>query len=105
MSAYLMVTLHTPPMRPEGAMPPELDNSMVVSAFPQHSAWDPGNGWKNWLNNLRLILLPWVSSNLLNPWLKVFPIPELEQGLQTLIRCMNQFRSAPFTPQQKLSSA
>ncbi|MEO1211370.1 MAG: IS701 family transposase [Cyanobacteria bacterium J06638_20] len=81
MSAYLMVTLHTPPMRPEGAIPPELDPSIVVSAFPQHSAWDPGNGWKNWLNNLRLILLPWVSSNRLNPWLKVFPIPELVQGL------------------------
>lgn len=54
-------------MRPEGASPPELDPSIIVSAFPQHSAWDPGNGWKNWLNNLRLILLLWVSSNLLNP--------------------------------------
>jgi len=105
MSAYLMVTLHTPPMRPEGMIPPELHNSMVVSAFPQHLAWDSGNGWKNWLNNLRLILLPWVSSNLLNPWLKVFPIPQLEQGLQTLIRCMNQFRGAPFAPSQQLSSA
>ncbi|MBD1917250.1 hypothetical protein H6F55_12370 [Phormidium sp. FACHB-322] len=58
MSAYWMVTLHTPPMRPDGISPPGRDDSGVVSSFTQHSAWDAGNGWKNWLNNLRLILLP-----------------------------------------------
>lgn len=105
MSVYLMVTLHTPPMRPEGAVPPELDASMVVSAFTQHLAWATGNGWKHWLNNLRLILLPWVSFNRLKPWLKVFPIPELEQGFQTLIRLMNQFRGGPIANTQNFSSA
>ena len=105
MSAYLMVTLHTPPMRPEGAVPPELSDSIVVSSFPQHSAWNAGNGWKNWLNNLRLILLPWVSLNLLKPWLKVFPIPPLEQGFQMLIRLMNQFRGVPATTLREFSSA
>lgn len=105
MSAYLMVTLNTPPMRPEGAISPELSDSIVVSAFPQHASWDTGNGWKHWLNNLRLILLPWVSFNVLKPWLKVFPIPEMTQSFQLLIRLMNQFRGVPNTVLQKLSSA
>lgn len=105
MSAYLMVTLNTPPMRPQGAIPPEQDDSIVVSSFTQHSDWNTGNGWKNWLNNLRLILLPWVSSNRLQPWLDVFPIPELVQGFQILIRLMNQFRGVPTTILQNISSA
>ena len=105
MSAYLMVTLHTPPMRPEGSVPPELDDSVVVSSFTQHLAWDAGQGWKNWLNNLRLILLPWVSFNLLRPWLVVFPIPELELGFQVLLRLMNQFRGASIIPAKAFSSA
>ena len=105
MSAYLMVTLHTPPLRPKGTIAPELDDSAVVSSFTQHSAWDEGQGWKNWLNNLRLILFPWVSLNLLRPWLQVFPIPELELGFQTLLRLMNQFRGAPVIPIKDFSSA
>ena len=105
MSAYLMITLNTPPMRPEGAIPPGLSDSMVVSAFPQHASWETGNGWKQWLNNLRLILLPWVSFNLLKPWLNVFPIPEMTQSFQLLIRLMNQFRGVPNTVLQKFSSA
>ena len=39
MSAYLMVALHTPPMRPEGTVPPELDTSPVVWAMAQHCEW------------------------------------------------------------------
>lgn len=105
MSAYLMVTLNTPPMRPQGAIPPEQDDSIVVSSFTQHSDWNTGNGWKNWLNNLRLILLPWVSSNRLQPWLDVFPIPELARGFQMLIRLMNQFRGVPTTILHNISSA
>jgi hypothetical protein len=105
MSAYLMVTLNTPPMRPEGVLPPELSDSIVVSSLPQHTNWDSGNGWKHWLNNLRLILLPWVSFNLLKPWLEVFPIPEMTRGFQLLIRLMNQFRGVPNTGLQKFSSA
>jgi SRSO17 transposase len=105
MSAYLMVTLHTPPMRPQGTVPPELDNSTIVASFTQHCAWNTGNGWKHWLNNLRLILLPWVSANRLLPWLRVFPIPELEIGFCTLIRLMNLFPGTPTSQIQPFSSA
>ncbi len=105
MSAYLMVTLHTPPLRPEEVISPELHDSAVVSSFTKHSAWDEGQGWKNWLNNLRLILLPWVSFNLLRPWLQIFPMPELELGFQILLRLMNQFRGASVSPPDSFSSA
>lgn len=92
LSAYLMVALHTPPLRPEDVPPPEKADSPVVSAFTKHRDWDSGQGWKNWLNNLRLILLPWVSFNMLTPWLAIFPIPELGAGFEKLIGLMNQFQ-------------
>lgn len=94
MSAYLMVAFHTPPMRPNGSVPPELDASPVVSAFTHHCEWHRRPGWKTWLNNLRLVLLPWVSANRLRPWLKVFSIPALEQGFDTLITLINLWKGA-----------
>ena len=36
MSAYLMVSLHTPPLRPEGTPAPEYSDDPVVSAFLKH---------------------------------------------------------------------
>ncbi|MEO1148790.1 MAG: hypothetical protein AAFY26_24755, partial [Cyanobacteria bacterium J06638_22] len=39
MSAYLMVELHTPPMRAEGVVPLELDTSPIVRAMTQHCEW------------------------------------------------------------------
>lgn len=48
-------------------------------------------GWKNLLNNLRLILEPFVCYNRIKTWLKVFPISQLEQGLSQLIALMNVF--------------
>jgi hypothetical protein len=49
----------------------------VVSKFPEHPSWDEGKGWKNLLNNLRLVLQPYQFFNLLQPWLTVFPISHL----------------------------
>ena len=105
MSAYLMVALHTPPMRPDGTVPPELDASPVVAAFTRHCEWSQSASWKTWLNNLRLILLPWVSANKLRPWLKVFSIPALEQGFETLTTLMNLFDGAPCSSILQMSSA
>ncbi|MEM9152782.1 MAG: hypothetical protein AAGB19_20315, partial [Cyanobacteria bacterium P01_F01_bin.3] len=62
-------------------------------------------GWKTWLNNLWLVLLPWVSANRLRPWLKVFSIPTLEQGFETLTTLMNLFEGAPFPSSMFISSA
>lgn len=44
--------------------------------------------------DLRLVLQPWVMFNLLQPWLKVFPIPQLSMGFARLIALMNHFQGA-----------
>jgi hypothetical protein len=46
---------------------------------------------KNFLNNLRLVLQPSISFNLIGRWLKVFPIPQLSLGFPRLIALMNEF--------------
>jgi len=83
MSAYLMVSLHSD----------SLNHSLlpVSNKFQSHPSFDENKGWKNLLNNLRLILQPFVCFNLLTPWLKVFPIPQLSLGFPRLISIMNQF--------------
>ena len=63
LSAYLIVTLHTLPLRCEDTLL-EKTGSAVISAFAKHRDWDTHQGWKNWLNNLRLSLLPWGSFDL-----------------------------------------
>jgi hypothetical protein len=57
-----------------------------------HKWWDQGKGWKNLLNNLRLIIQPAVFYCLLSPWLGVFALPSLQQGFQSLIAMMNNFQ-------------
>jgi hypothetical protein len=66
----------------------------VVSKFPEHQWWDFGQGWKNLLNNLRLVMQPYQFFNLLKPWLRVFLITHLSIGLLTLIALMNRMRCA-----------
>jgi hypothetical protein len=48
--------------------------------FTQHPWWDNQRGWKNLLNNLRLVVEPWISFNRLKRWLAVFNIPSLREG-------------------------
>jgi SRSO17 transposase len=72
----------------------ETSSSSVVDKFSTHPWWNQGTGWKNLLNNLRLILQPFVLFNLISPWLKVFPIPALSLGFSRLIALMNHFQAA-----------
>ncbi len=60
-----------------------------VKIFAEHPLWDENYGWKNILNNLRLIVQPLIFFNLIKPWLKVFPIPQLSTGFSYLISIMN----------------
>jgi hypothetical protein len=53
----------------------------VLKKFSTHDWWDEGQGWKNLLNNLRLILQPFGFFNLVKPWLKVFSIPALPRTI------------------------
>ncbi|PSB59983.1 IS701 family transposase [Chroococcidiopsis cubana CCALA 043] len=75
-SAYLMVSLHSEQM---GFSPPQSGAKLT-----SHPWWDDGNGWKNILNNLRLILQPFTLFNLIYPWLTVFSIPQLFNGFSQL---------------------
>ncbi|BAY95618.1 MULTISPECIES: IS701 family transposase [unclassified Tolypothrix] len=75
-SAYLMVSLHS-----------EQIFQMPIQSnfkFASHPWWDDGKGWKNILNNLRLIIQPFTLFNLISPWLTVFPIPQLSLGFSKL---------------------
>jgi len=83
MSAYLMISLHSEILNPLV--------SPVEEKFQNHDWWDEEKGWKNWLNNLRLILQPLISFNLILRWLEVFPIPQLSLGFPRLIAIMNEF--------------
>jgi hypothetical protein len=64
--------------------------------FPQHKWWNPGQGWKATLNNMRLIIQPYVSYCLILPWLHVFVIPFFQEGFEHLVALMNHFKA--FTP-------
>lgn len=93
MSAYLMVSLHANALNPTNVSNKD-EASPVAAKFSTHSWWDTGMGWKNLLNNLRLVVQPFVMFNLLKPWLKVFPIPQLFVGFSRLMALMNHFNSA-----------
>jgi SRSO17 transposase len=83
MSAYLIVCLHSESLNPSVAPVPE--------SFQEHQGWNERKGWKNWLNNLQLILQPFISFNLILQWLKVFPTPQLSLGFPRLISQINEF--------------
>jgi SRSO17 transposase len=67
MSAYLTVSLHSGSLYPQTDFQGDNQASVVVHKFCMHPWWDEGSGWKNLLNNLRLILQPFVLFNLIRP--------------------------------------
>jgi SRSO17 transposase len=83
MSAFTMVSLFADAFNPECPLSQQV--------FTQHPWWDNQRGWKNLLNNLRLVIEPWIAFNHLKQWLTVFFIPTLEQGFAQLIERMQQF--------------
>lgn len=90
MSAYFLVSLHSDILNPMVAPVPD--------KFRQHHGWDEKKGWKNLLNNMRLILQPFTSFNLVKQWLRVFPIPQLSSGFPRLIALMNKFDCLRYLP-------
>ena len=77
-SAYLMVSLHSQQMLPATSQ------SKLKSKLASHPWCDDGKGWKNILNNLRLIIQPFTLFNLIYPWLTVFPLPQLAVAFSKL---------------------
>lgn len=60
--------------------------------FSSHQQWNHESGWKNVLNNLRLIVQPILLFWLIYPWLDIFPNSNLLLGFNQLISAMNQFK-------------
>jgi len=77
-----MVSLHSEQMLP----PPDFG-----AKFRAHPWWDNKKGWKNILNNLRLLIQPFIFFNLIKPWLTVFPIPQLSLGFLKLQSILHSF--------------
>lgn len=93
MSAYLMISLNT---KVFGLLNPVQTGSNVDEVhanFPRHQQWNEQEGWKNTLNNLRLIIQPIILLWLIYPWLEIFPNRYLLLGFHQLIALMNQFYS------------
>ena len=59
--------------------------------FSNHPDWNHASGWKNCLNNLRLIIQPVVLLWMIYPWIEVFPNRDLLLGFHRLIAIVNQF--------------
>jgi hypothetical protein len=96
-SAYLLVSLQSPVFQHADNASGRSHPSTVATPpdrFAEHRWWDLGQGWKNILNNLRLILQPYVYYYLLLPWLLLFDIPGFRAGFLQLIGIMNSLHAA-----------
>ncbi len=93
MSAYLMISLNTKVFGLLNPVQTVSNVDEVHANFPRHQQWNEQEGWKNTLNNLRLIIQPIILLWLIYPWLEIFPNRYLLLGFHQLIALMNQFYS------------
>lgn len=89
-SAYLLVSLHSEQLGKT--------SGVIEQILAENPEWDEKMGWKNLLNNLRLILEPFIFFNRIKTWLKVFSLPTLERGLLQLLALMNVFGKRLYLP-------
>ena len=92
MSAYLMVSLQSEFFLDMKKAPQNLKSYYYLRRYKKHPWWNKEQGWKNILNNLRLIIQPIIFYALISPWLKVFRISYLEDGFSILIALMNFYK-------------
>ena len=91
---YTMISLKSPAFLDLNQSPQLKTQAKENSAvdFAKHQQWNHESGWKNTLNNLRLILQPLLMLWLIFPWLDIFPNSKLLRGFSQLISAMNQFK-------------
>lgn len=90
-SAYLMVSLQFQGLNPSSKHSQDSSEKALLEKFEQHPWWSIGDGWKHRLNNLQLIIQPYIFYCLIKPWLKVFNCWYLRVGFRWLIAIMNEF--------------
>jgi SRSO17 transposase len=94
---YWMISLNSPAflsLNQPRSTDAEIKNT--TTDFSIHQQWNHKVGWKNVLNNLRLIIQPTLLLWLISPWLDIFPNHHLWLGFHDLIQVMNQFQ--PYFP-------
>jgi hypothetical protein len=108
MSAYLMVSLQSEQLNKERKDNLGLDD-ISQEEIKKHPKWDEEKGWKNILNNLRLLIQPFCYLNFLKPWLIVFFKPKIIRLFCRLFfqlnRLINSFLESIFLDDFYYSSA
>ena len=90
---YLMISLNTQTfLSLNSSNSPDSQLSKKNIDWASHPQWNHQTGWKNVLNNVRLIIQPSLLLWLVVPWLEIFPNSSLILGLHRLISTMNQFQ-------------
>jgi SRSO17 transposase len=90
---YTMISLNSPAFLSLNLSDKTLANPNNDWAnFSAHQEWNHESGWKNTLNNFRLVVQPILLFWLIYPWLDIFPNSNLLLGFKNLIDVMNQFQ-------------
>ena len=87
-----MISLHAEVLKMEKTDLGGMTQAFLEDKFAEHEGWDDGKGWKNILNNLRLVAQPFLFWHLIKSWLRLFNILQLEFGFARLRQIMNIFR-------------
>lgn len=92
-NVYTMISLNSPTLIDlnKSSLPTDIKEINSVN-FSNHQQWNHEIGWKNTLNNLRLIVQPLLLFWWILPWLDVFPNRHLLLGFNQLIGVMNRFK-------------
>jgi len=103
-STYLLVSLHASQFKLSTVHSDDSINSAkkhsptsteTTEEISQHIWWESGTNWKSALNNLRLIIQPYIFWCLIAPWCQLFQISGLKRGFSKLIEIMNDYRASP----------
>lgn len=98
MCAYLMISLNTQTFLALNST--ILDNSKTTQRainFSSHPQWNHQTGWKNSLNNIRLLVQPSFILWLIFPLLEILDNSSFLLELHGLIDSINQFKTLPLS--------
>lgn len=90
-SDFLMVSLQFSGLNQTKNIENDSPDKDLLLKLCQHPWWNHISGWNHRLNNLRLILLPYIYYCLLKPWIQLFNNRYLRIGFRWLIQIMNEF--------------
>ncbi len=86
-----MVSLQFNELQSEANQSIDPQKADLLDKFKQHTWWNEENSWKHRLNNLQLIIQPYIYYYLIKPQLKMFEDWHLRIGFSWLIEIINSF--------------